>query len=83
MLALRSLSPLSFRSLRYLACLKVLTVGNTRFGKVSIPSCIACDRPLLEKVPNYYTSTYHTHLSENIPTGLTVTDRLLINDDDI
>ena len=24
--------------------------GNTRIGRVKIPSCIACDRPLLEKV---------------------------------
>ena len=29
---------------------KVLVLGSTLFGKVKIPSCIACDRPLLEKV---------------------------------
>ena len=30
--------------------IKVLVLGSTLFGKVKIPSCIACDRPLLEKV---------------------------------
>ena len=28
---------------------QVLTVGNSRLGRVKIPSCIACDRPLMEK----------------------------------
>ena len=27
-----------------------MVTGNTRIGRVKIPSCIACDRPLLEKV---------------------------------
>jgi len=29
---------------------QVLVVGNSRLGRVKIPSCIACDRPLLDKV---------------------------------
>jgi len=29
---------------------QVLVVGNSRFGRIKIPSCIACDRPLLNKV---------------------------------
>jgi ActR/RegA family two-component response regulator len=29
---------------------QVVVTGNTRVGRVKIPSCIACDRPLLEKV---------------------------------
>jgi hypothetical protein len=29
---------------------QVLVVGNSRLGRVKIPSCIACDRPLIEKV---------------------------------
>jgi hypothetical protein len=29
---------------------QVLVVGNSRFGRIKIPTCIACDRPLLEKV---------------------------------
>jgi Asp-tRNA(Asn)/Glu-tRNA(Gln) amidotransferase C subunit len=29
---------------------QVLIVGNSRFGRMKIPSCIACDRPLLDKV---------------------------------
>ena len=29
---------------------QVLVVGNTRFGAIKIPTCIACDRPLLDKV---------------------------------
>lgn len=29
---------------------QVLVVGNSRFGRLKIPSCIACDRPLLNKV---------------------------------
>jgi hypothetical protein len=29
---------------------QVLVIGNSRFGRVKIPSCIACDRPLLNKV---------------------------------
>jgi len=29
---------------------QVLVVGNSRLGRVKIPSCIACDRPLLERV---------------------------------
>lgn len=28
---------------------QVLVVGNSRLGRVKIPTCIACDRPLLEK----------------------------------
>jgi len=28
---------------------QVLTIGNSRLGRIKIPSCIACDRPLLEK----------------------------------
>jgi hypothetical protein len=27
-----------------------LVVGNSRLGRVKIPSCIACDRPLIDKV---------------------------------
>lgn len=30
---------------------QVLTTGHTRLGRVSVPSCIACDRPLLAKAP--------------------------------
>jgi len=30
---------------------QVLTTGHTRLGRVSVPSCIACDRPLLTKAP--------------------------------
>ena len=30
---------------------QVLTTGHTRIGRVSVPSCIACDRPLLAKAP--------------------------------
>ena len=30
---------------------QVLTTGHTRLGRVSLPSCIACDRPLLAKAP--------------------------------
>lgn len=30
---------------------QVLTTGHTRLGRVSVPSCIACDRPLLSKAP--------------------------------
>jgi hypothetical protein len=29
---------------------QVLIVGNSKLGKVKVPSCIACDRPLLERV---------------------------------
>lgn len=29
---------------------QVLVVGNSRFGRIKIPTCIACDRPLVEKV---------------------------------
>ena len=29
---------------------QVLVVSNSRFGRVKIPSCIACDRPLVDKV---------------------------------
>ena len=29
---------------------QVLIAGNTKLGRLKIPSCIACDRPLLEKV---------------------------------
>jgi len=29
---------------------QVLVVGNSRLGKIHIPSCIACDRPLVERV---------------------------------
>lgn len=29
---------------------QVIVTGNTRIGRTKIPSCIACDRPLLEKV---------------------------------
>lgn len=29
---------------------QVLVVSNTRFGGIKIPTCIACDRPLLDKV---------------------------------
>ena len=25
-------------------------VGNSRLGRVKIPSCLACDRPLIDKV---------------------------------
>ncbi len=28
----------------------MLVVGNSRLGRVKIPTCIACDRPLLQKV---------------------------------
>ena len=29
---------------------QVLIAGNTRLGKIKIPTCIACDRPLVERV---------------------------------
>jgi len=29
---------------------QVLTVGNSRLGRIKIPTCIACDRPLIDKV---------------------------------
>ena len=29
---------------------KVLMVGNSRLGRIKIPTCIDCDRPLAEKV---------------------------------
>jgi hypothetical protein len=29
---------------------QVLVAGNSRLGRVKVPTCIACDRPLLEKV---------------------------------
>ena len=29
---------------------QVLVVGNSRFGRMKIPTCIACDRPLVDKV---------------------------------
>jgi len=29
---------------------QVLVMGHTRMGKVSIPTCVACDRPLMEKM---------------------------------
>jgi hypothetical protein len=29
---------------------QVLIAGNSRLGRVKIPSCIACDRPLVEKI---------------------------------
>ena len=29
---------------------QVLLLGNSRLGRIKIPSCIACDRPLLDKV---------------------------------
>lgn len=29
---------------------QVLVVSNSRFGRVKVPSCIACDRPLVDKV---------------------------------
>ncbi|KAJ1403565.1 hypothetical protein B484DRAFT_405064 [Ochromonadaceae sp. CCMP2298] len=29
---------------------QVLVVGNSRLGRVKIPSCLACDRPLIDKV---------------------------------
>ena len=32
---------------------QVLVVGNSRLGRMKIPSCIACDRPLLTKVSNF------------------------------
>ena len=34
----------------YTRSLQVLVVGNSRLGRVKIPSCIACDRPLIDKV---------------------------------
>lgn len=30
--------------------MQVLTVGNSRLGRIKIPTCIACDRPLIDKV---------------------------------
>jgi len=35
---------------------QVLVVGNSRLGRVKIPSCIACDRPLLDKVTDWSSS---------------------------
>jgi hypothetical protein len=29
---------------------QVLVVGNSRFGRIKLPTCIACDRPLVDKV---------------------------------
>jgi uncharacterized coiled-coil protein SlyX len=36
---------------------QVLVLGQTRFGRVKIPSCVACDRPLLDKVRQADTMT--------------------------
>ena len=31
---------------------QVLIVGSSKLGRIKVPSCIACNRPLLEKVPH-------------------------------
>lgn len=33
---------------------QVLTTGHTRLGRVAVPTCIACDRPLLTKAPRQH-----------------------------
>lgn len=39
----------------YMSSSQVLVVGNSRLGRIKIPSCIACDRPLLDKVTDSLT----------------------------
>ena len=39
---------------------QVLVIGNSRFGRLKIPSCIACDRPLLNKVRQSDSSNFIT-----------------------
>lgn len=34
---------------------QVLVVGNSRLGRIKIPSCVACDRPLIDKVSFNFT----------------------------
>ena len=29
---------------------QMMVVGNSRLGRTKIPSCIACDRPMMDKV---------------------------------
>jgi hypothetical protein len=46
------ISFLGFLTVLFLSTLlsQILVVGNSRLGRLKIPTCIACDRPLIEKV---------------------------------
>lgn len=45
---------------------QMVVVGNSRLGRTKIPSCIACDRPMLDKVRQGQSSTM---LDAGVPPG--------------
>jgi hypothetical protein len=49
-------SSLPFPPCSFLSVPKVLVLGSTLLGRVKIPTCIACDRPLVERVSHIVSS---------------------------